>query len=92
MEPYIYICMLSLYNIVGQYIPIMCVYRLINVDESQAHEVDVSAIFREWSLQQWRETTPDFLQSTTLPAPHSTTVQLSPLEMKSLVLNLHRNY
>ena len=65
-------------------------YRLISVDESLSPEVDISALFREWSLQQWSETTPDSLQPLSLAGPESTTVHLSPLELKSLVLQLQR--
>ena len=64
--------------------------RLINVDEAKSQDVDIGAMFREWNLLKWRETTPDFLQSTSL-APHdSSTVHISSLEMKSLVLHLQR--
>ena len=67
------------------------IFRLINVDETQSQEVDVGAMFREWSVQEWRETTPDFLQSTS-PAwhPHSNTVHISSLEIKSLLLHLKK--
>jgi hypothetical protein len=65
--------------------------RLINVDETQSHEVDVGAMFREWSVQEWRETTPDFLQSTSQAQhPHSHTVHISSLEIKSLLLHLKK--
>ena len=67
------------------------IFRLINVDETQSQEVDVGAMFREWSVQEWRETTPDFLQSTSQARhPHSNTVHIASLEIKSLLLHLKK--
>ena len=68
------------------------VYRLINTAESMSQQVDIGKMFREWSLQSWQETTPDFLKTTSNGSPSSSdTIQLSPLDMKSLVLHLQKS-
>ena len=62
----------------------------MNVGESGTHRVDISALFREWELVDWKETTPDFLKTTSQSSPKTTIITLPPLELHSLVMQLQR--
>ena len=69
----------------------MSIYRLINTDESVPQQVDIGTLFSEWTVLKWREATPDFLKSTPGGETPSTVVHLSPLQLKSLVLQLKKH-
>ena len=67
-------------------------YRLINTDESVPQQVEIDTLFSEWTVLEWREATPDFLKATPRgETPSSTVVHLSPLQLKSLVLQLKKH-
>lgn len=63
----------------------------MNTNQGGTQQVDINTLFQEWKVVDWKETTPDFIKTTSShAAPQTTTIKVPPLQLKSLVLQLKK--
>ena len=68
-------------------------HSLINTDELEPQKADIDTLFSDWKILSWKETTPDFHQTSATAMNMDTSymqpiIKLQPLQLISVVLEL----